>query len=72
MDPRAYGVGTMAERFDSLLATLASGLVWRLFTLDFLHFSWMHIIFNSVMLWFLGSQIEWFDMAVADWFCFSS
>lgn len=61
VDPRAYGVGTMAERFDSLLATLASGQVWRLFTPDFLHFSWTHIIFNSVMLWFLGSQIEWFD-----------
>tara|TARA_R110001583_G_scaffold69076_1_gene196002 strand:- start:4864 stop:5727 length:864 start_codon:yes stop_codon:yes gene_type:complete len=61
IDPRAYGWGSMAERLDALSATLASGQVWRLFTPDFLHFSWTHIIFNSVMLWFLGSQIEWFD-----------
>lgn len=61
IDPRAYGWGSLAERLDALSATLASGQVWRLFTPDFLHFSWTHIIFNSVMLWFLGSQIEWFD-----------
>lgn len=61
VDPRAYDLGNMAERLDALSATLASGQVWRLFTPDFLHFSWTHIIFNSVMLWFLGSQIEWFD-----------
>jgi len=61
IDPRAYGWGSVAERLDALSATLASGQVWRLFTPDFLHFSWTHIIFNSVMLWFLGSQIEWFD-----------
>ncbi|SOB76225.1 GlpG protein [Marinobacter sp. LV10R510-11A] len=61
VDPRAYDWGNMAERLDALSATLASGQVWRLFTPDFLHFSWTHIIFNSVMLWFLGSQIEWFD-----------
>ncbi|MBK1886719.1 rhomboid family intramembrane serine protease [Marinobacter sp. DY40_1A1] len=61
VDPRAYDWGTMAERLDALSATLASGQVWRLFTPDFLHFSWTHIIFNSVMLWFLGSQVEWFD-----------
>ena len=61
VDPWVYSLDTMAERFDALLATLASGHVWRLFTPDFLHFSWTHILFNSVMLWFLGSQIEWFD-----------
>ncbi len=61
VDPRAYDWGSMAERLDALSATLASGQVWRLFTPDFLHFSWTHIIFNSVMLWFLGSQVEWFD-----------
>ncbi len=61
VDPRFYDFGTMAERIQSLSSTLASGQVWRLITPDFLHFSWTHIIFNSVMLWFLGSQIEWFD-----------
>ncbi len=52
---------TLAGRIDALTATLASGQIWRLLMPDFLHFSWTHIIFNSVMLWFLGSQIEWFD-----------
>ncbi len=61
IDPRAYDWGTMAERVQALSSTLASGQIWRLITPDFLHFSWTHIIFNSVMLWFLGSQIEWFD-----------
>ncbi len=61
VDPRFYDVGTMADRIQTLSSTLASGQVWRLITPDFLHFSWTHIIFNSVMLWFLGSQIEWFD-----------
>lgn len=61
VDPRSYDWGNMSERLNALSATLASGQVWRLFTPDFLHFSWTHIIFNSVMLWFLGSQIEWFD-----------
>ncbi|MEP1216595.1 MAG: rhomboid family intramembrane serine protease [Marinobacter sp.] len=61
VDPRFYEWGSMAERIQALSSTLASGQLWRLFTPDFLHFSWTHIIFNSVMLWFLGSQIEWFD-----------
>ncbi|WP_144823013.1 rhomboid family intramembrane serine protease [Marinobacter piscensis] len=61
IDPRMYDWGSVAERIDALSATLAGGQVWRLFTPDFLHFSWTHIIFNAVMLWFLGSQVEWFD-----------
>lgn len=63
VDPRSYNWGStnLAERLGALSSTLGSGQIWRLFTPDFLHFSWTHIIFNSVMLWFLGSQIEWFD-----------
>ena len=61
VDPRYYDWTTLAGRIDALSSTLASGQVWRLLTPDFLHFSWTHIIFNAVMLWFLGSQIEWFD-----------
>lgn len=61
VDPRNFDWSTMAGRVDALANTLASGQVWRLLTPDFLHFSWTHIIFNAVMLWFLGSQIEWFD-----------
>lgn len=61
VDPQVFGWQTFAERLDALEQTLAAGQLWRLITPDFLHFSWTHIIFNGVMLWFLGSQVEWFD-----------
>lgn len=61
VDPQSFDWNTVSSRVYALRETLASGQVWRLISPDFLHFSWTHIIFNSVMLWFLGSQIEWFD-----------
>lgn len=64
VDPRSLpweAFSTLTGRIDALSATLASGQIWRLITPDFLHFSWTHVIFNSVMLWFLGSQVEWMD-----------
>jgi len=61
VDPRQYDWFSLAERLSALQDTLSKGQVWRLITPDFLHFSWPHIIFNSVMLWFLGSQIEFID-----------
>ncbi|AMQ90403.1 Rhomboid protease GlpG [Marinobacter sp. THAF39] len=64
VDPRHYSwdvFSSLGGRLDALSATVASGQLWRLISPDFLHFSWTHIIFNSVMLWFLGSQIEWID-----------
>ncbi|WP_227497933.1 rhomboid family intramembrane serine protease [Marinobacter santoriniensis] len=61
IDPRVYDWTSFDGRLQALLQTLASGQIWRVITPDFLHFSWTHIVFNSVMLWFLGSQIEWFD-----------
>jgi GlpG protein len=61
IDPRSYDWMSLAGRVHGLTDTLASGQIWRVITPDFLHFSWSHVIFNSVMLWFLGSQVEWFD-----------
>ncbi|MBZ2167532.1 rhomboid family intramembrane serine protease [Marinobacter sp. F4216] len=61
VDPRAFDWMTMTDRLHALGETLAQGQIWRLVTPDFLHFSWTHIIFNGVMMWFLGSQVEWFD-----------
>lgn len=58
VNPNEWDVSTFGQRWASFLGTLAQGELWRPFTPDFLHFSMPHLIFNSVMLWFLGSQIE--------------
>jgi len=61
VNPLDWPVATLQQRIDALSGTIAAGHVWRLLTPDLLHFSVMHLIFNAVMLWFLGSQIEAMD-----------
>ncbi|MBS3803895.1 MAG: rhomboid family intramembrane serine protease [Oleiphilaceae bacterium] len=61
VDPQQYTWTTFDQRLAALTQTLVAGELWRPLTPAFLHFSWSHLIFNSVMMWFLGSQIEWFD-----------
>jgi GlpG protein len=38
--------------------TTAQGQYWRLITPVFLNFGWLHIVFNSLWLWELGSRVE--------------
>ena len=41
-----------------LWASIRGGEVWRLITPIFLHFGWMHVIFNMICLYSFGGQIE--------------
>lgn len=61
VNPLEWPVASLQQRMDALTGTITAGQVWRLLTPDLLHFSVMHLIFNAVMLWFLGSQIEAMD-----------
>ena len=44
--------------FGTLSQTLSSGHIWRLLSPAFLHFGWMHLIFNLMWVWYFGRQIE--------------
>ncbi|GAA3907769.1 rhomboid family intramembrane serine protease [Halomonas cibimaris] len=48
-DQLAYGTLTQA---------LADGQLWRLISPAFLHFGWMHLVFNLMWLWYFGRQVE--------------
>jgi rhomboid protease GlpG len=53
-----FNPNTISGRWDGLVATLAMGEIWRLFTPDLLHFNVAHITFNLLMFWVLGGQVE--------------
>ncbi len=44
--------------YISLGESLREGQIWRLFSPMFLHFSLLHILFNSLWMWELGRRIE--------------
>lgn len=44
--------------FVPLSETLSDGQWWRLVTPMFIHFSWLHIVFNLLWVWEFGRRIE--------------
>ena len=54
VDPGAAG----QTPIDALIQGLAQGQVWRLVSPAFLHFSVLHIAFNSVLFFILGQGLE--------------
>lgn len=48
--------GTLAV--GSLVEAVLSGQIWRPLSPAFLHFGWMHLIFNLLWLWYFGRQVE--------------
>lgn len=53
-DPAANIQAASGDSF----ADIKQGQVWRLVTPIFLHGSWMHLVFNMYMLYYLGGQME--------------
>lgn len=48
----------LVSRLEGLLVMLADGQPWRLVSPDFIHFSTLHLVFNGLMIWILGGQLE--------------
>jgi len=44
--------------FVALSESLAAGEWWRLLTPMFVHFSWLHIVFNLLWVWEIGRRVE--------------
>lgn len=44
--------------FTDLAGTLETHQYWRLLTPMFIHFGWMHIVFNLLWVWEIGRRIE--------------
>ncbi|MGM0783523.1 MAG: rhomboid family intramembrane serine protease [Pseudomonadota bacterium] len=52
------GVANGSLAVGSLGEALSSGQIWRPLSPAFLHFGWMHLIFNMLWLWYFGRQVE--------------
>ena len=56
------------EYFTSMSDTIEQGQWWRFITPMFIHFSWLHIVFNLLWVWEIGRRIEFTNGAVVLFF----
>lgn len=61
----SMNLNSIEGRWSALVETMQSGEIWRLFSPDVLHFSLLHIVFNLLMFWILGGQLEYRKGALA-------
>lgn len=55
----ALGTVTLENTYFALsLNGMSHGYVWQLLTFQFMHANWMHLLFNSLAIFFFGRSIE--------------
>ena len=52
------GMEVQNDFFALSLSGLEHGYMWQLVTFQFMHASWMHILFNSLAIYFFGRTVE--------------
>jgi membrane associated rhomboid family serine protease len=52
------GLEIQNNYFALSLAGLEHGFVWQLLTFQFMHAGWVHILFNSLVIYFFGRPVE--------------
>jgi membrane associated rhomboid family serine protease len=52
------GLAIQNEYFALSLFGLKQGYVWQLLTFQFMHAGWMHLLFNSLAIYFFGRTVE--------------
>lgn len=53
-----HGQEIQSNYFALSLDGLEHGFVWQLLTFQFMHANWMHLIFNSLAIFFFGRSVE--------------